>query len=211
MVGRKVEDVDKLLKVLKYATLLYGIGYINRQGGEEIYGNLRRQGYRPISEQDIHHMFIESIIAGRPTSTHGLELITGLQRFSPLNKQPLHWHFNPKFSHHVTELDHSLIAEATASTESVKQQLRATSSVEEAGETLKRCFSARLELMLQAAPESISRDVPIIELGVDSLVEVEIRSWFLKEVEKDMPVLKVLGGSTIAECMSTPAFLWKVH
>lgn len=36
------------------------------------------------------------------------------------------------------------------------------------------------------------------ELGVDSLIAVEIRSWFLKEVGVDMPVLKILGGATVA-------------
>ena len=40
------------------------------------------------------------------------------------------------------------------------------------------------------------------ELGVDSLVAVEIRSWFLKELEIDMPVLKILGGSTLAELLN---------
>lgn len=40
------------------------------------------------------------------------------------------------------------------------------------------------------------------ELGVDSLVAVEVRSWFLKEILIDMPVLKILGGATIGEMLT---------
>jgi hybrid polyketide synthase/nonribosomal peptide synthetase ACE1 len=39
-------------------------------------------------------------------------------------------------------------------------------------------------------------------LGIDSLVAVEIRSWFLRELDVDLPVLKILGGCTIAEMLS---------
>lgn len=38
-----------------------------------------------------------------------------------------------------------------------------------------------------------------IVIGIDSLVAVEIRSWFLKELNVDVPVLKIIGGDSIAE------------
>ena len=37
------------------------------------------------------------------------------------------------------------------------------------------------------------------ELGIDSLVAVDLRSWFIKEMSVEMPVLKILGGGTVAE------------
>lgn len=40
------------------------------------------------------------------------------------------------------------------------------------------------------------------DLGIDSLIAVEVRSWFLKELEIDMPVLKILSGGTIADLIS---------
>lgn len=36
-------------------------------------------------------------------------------------------------------------------------------------------------------------------MGIDSLVAVEARSWFLKELKVDIPVLKLVGGASIAE------------
>lgn len=38
-----------------------------------------------------------------------------------------------------------------------------------------------------------------MELGIDSLVAVEVRSWFLKTLKVDIPVLKLLGGSSLDE------------
>lgn len=50
--------------------------------------------------------------------------------------------------------------------------------------------------------ESIYTDVPIIDLGVDSLVAVEIRNWVFSEAGHDIPVLKILGGSSIRQICS---------
>jgi hybrid polyketide synthase/nonribosomal peptide synthetase ACE1 len=47
--------------------------------------------------------------------------------------------------------------------------------------------------------ESILSDVAIIELGVDSLVAVDIRSWFSNELEHDIPIIRILGGATLAD------------
>lgn len=38
-------------------------------------------------------------------------------------------------------------------------------------------------------------------MGIDSLIAVEIRTWFLKNLEVNMPVLKILGGASIGELL----------
>lgn len=39
-------------------------------------------------------------------------------------------------------------------------------------------------------------------LGIDSLVAVDLRSWFLKELSVDMSVLKIISGATIGELLA---------
>lgn len=39
----------------------------------------------------------------------------------------------------------------------------------------------------------------LANLGIDSLIAVEVRSWFLKELNVDVPVLKVIGGASILD------------
>lgn len=64
---------------------------------------------------------------------------------------------------------------------------------------------AKLHLALQLPPETnvgqiLSSDAD--DLGIDSLIAVEVRSWFLKELEIDLPVLKILNGGTISDLIS---------
>lgn len=183
--------------------MLYGIGYINRTEGEMIYSNLAKQGYRPISEKDMHHMLTEAIFAGRAHSGQESELITGLQRFSLTDSNPLHWHFNPRFSHHTIALEQNSSSDTAASAD-VGDLLKNKSTEADISQILQQTFAAQLEIMLRAGKGTIKIDLPIIDLGVDSLVAVEVRSWFLKNTGKDMPVLKVLGGASVSDCKLYP-------
>lgn len=45
----------------------------------------------------------------------------------------------------------------------------------------------------------ISPSTPMIELGIDSLVAVDMRIWFTRELDLDLPVLKLLGGATVED------------
>lgn len=59
------------------------------------------------------------------------------------------------------------------------------------------CFAAKLATISQLT--EVSHNTPLVELGIDSLVAVEVRGWFLKELKTDMPVLKVLGGGSVVD------------
>ena len=61
-------------------------------------------------------------------------------------------------------------------------------------------FAKKLKKILQIpADGEINETMSLVEQGVDSLVAVEIRSWFLSEVDIDMPVLRVLGTGSIPD------------
>lgn len=60
--------------------------------------------------------------------------------------------------------------------------------------------------MLQFSTESLGNSRSLVEirteeLGIDSLNAVEIRSWFLKTLDVNMPVLKILGGASIGDLL----------
>jgi hypothetical protein len=184
--------------------VLYGIGYVNRIEGAEIYANLRRQGYLPISEHDLHDMFVEAVAASRHNSSGPAQISTGLNRWNPAAQTPLPWHKDARFSHHRTILDgESAVQVSSGSSETLQGLLEACLDKASIVASLLKAFSAHLETMLHLTPGDLDPTVAIIDLGVDSLAAVDIRSWFLKEVGKDMPVLKVLGGASVANCKSS--------
>lgn len=63
----------------------------------------------------------------------------------------------------------------------------------------------KLQSALQADPNKPMLDMSPDELGVDSLVAVDLRSWFLKELGVDMPVLKIFNAASIRDLLATAA------
>ena len=56
---------------------------------------------------------------------------------------------------------------------------------------------SKLKASLQIEEAQSIIDSAAENLGIDSLVAVDIRSWFIKELQVDIPVLKILSGSTV--------------
>lgn len=49
-----------------------------------------------------------------------------------------------------------------------------------------------------SAEQSLDVNSSLVDQGIDSLVAIDIREWFSRELEVDMPVIKILGGSSIS-------------
>ena len=59
---------------------------------------------------------------------------------------------------------------------------------------------ARMKKLLQIPSDQILDETStLVEQGVDSLIAIEIRTWFLRELDVDIPVIKVLGGGSIGD------------
>lgn len=190
--------------------VIYGLGFLHREK-DDLYAGLEREGYPPISERDIHHMFVEAIAAGRPAPGQIYDITTGLRRFNAAD--PVHyWQTDPRFSHFTRpdeedEKGGSVPGAGSAPGGSQKQQsLRelveaaaASADRDELVRVLVRGLIGRLQSQLHLAEGAVSGDHSVVELGVDSLAAVEIRSWIWKTLGQDVAVMKILGGSTIAK------------
>ncbi|KAK4175201.1 putative polyketide synthase [Triangularia setosa] len=179
--------------------VIYGLGFLHREK-EDLYESLEREGYPPISERDLHHMFIEAIIAGRPTEDQIYDITTGLRRF-PVGRPTLHWHSDPRFCHYTCPDDDQVEdKESTGSQQlSLKEQISRAESQEDLVEVLAQALVKRLQSQLKLAGGSVTADHSIVELGVDSLAAVEIRSWVWKTLGRDVGVMKILSGMTITQ------------
>jgi hypothetical protein len=199
--------------------VIYGLGFLHREK-EQLYAGLEREGYLPISERDIHHMFLEAIVAGRPPKpalpgmtvkqqSQVYDITMGLRRFRVNDPNPLSWHLDPRFSHFSVgsgaagEISGD-VDDETALKQSVKQMLENVDNVEAAAEIILERFTEHLERLLQLPKGSAHAYNSIAELGVDSLVAVEIRSWFYKSTDTDVGVMKILGATSITKRKSYP-------
>ncbi|PVH70207.1 putative hybrid PKS-NRPS enzyme [Cadophora sp. DSE1049] len=176
-----------------------GIGYVERSDNfdAEYFASV---GYTNISEQDLHQMFAEAILVGRPDSLESCEIVTG---FAPAYadaeiKAP--YREDLKFCHFIRERPREQSGNTLEATLPVRLQLATAKTRDEAYTMLEDSFTVRLKRILQIHSDGgVSNTMTLVEQGVDSLVAVEVRSWFLKEIDTDMPVLKVLGGASITD------------
>ncbi|KAA8649476.1 putative Nonribosomal peptide synthetase [Aspergillus tanneri] len=184
--------------------MVLGIGYVSQTGIYE--STLRKFHYMPISEPKFHTMFTEAIVAGRPDNGTQAEIITGLHRISELGDsgENAFWSGNPRLSHYTIQEDAGK-EQVSTTLVSLKRQLADICDSTEASQIVLDAFLAKLGRVLQVEISQINPVQPLINLGVDSLMAVEVRSWFLKEIDMDMPVLRVLGGASPEELCNDAA------
>ncbi|KAF2119426.1 hypothetical protein BDV96DRAFT_642451 [Lophiotrema nucula] len=176
--------------------MMMGIGFVRRSGQEAtIYGNLRRQGYLVESEVDFLESFAEAVLASKEGDPH---IITGLDRLPLDSSSRYKWYSEPKFSHHSLDRGIDLTEDIVNASESTLQQIRASTTVEDATGIISRAMAAHIEVMLGLSADSLDVTMPLIELGIDSLVAVELRSWVFKETGQDLPVLDIMGDGSVS-------------
>ena len=184
--------------------MVLGLGVVFQTGLYE--STMKRLNLMPISEPAFLDMFAECVVVGRPDSGRSNDIITGLGRLSSrANAQNPFYASNVRFSHHFYIEDGEDSSTKDSASIPLKQQLAAAKGIEELSGIIQAAFVGKLERILQTSQEHFQPAQSLLALGVDSLMAVEIRSWFLSEVEFDMPVLKVLGGASITELCTTAA------
>ncbi|KAF4634027.1 hypothetical protein G7Y89_g4083 [Cudoniella acicularis] len=182
--------------------MLIGLGYVSKTG-TRYETPLRRLNFMPISEPEFHNIFAEAIHAGQSNCLDDSELIVGLQEVMDSQKESPLWHENPRFSHLVQiKTDGNRPETAKDCGLSVGGQVGSASSTEEALRLLKAAFLERLGVLLRMKVEQISHHSSLTAMGIDSLIAIDIRSWFLKELKVDIPVFKILAGVTVEDLCS---------
>lgn len=205
-----------------------GIGYVET-AGQAVIDQLTRFGLMAISEAEFRQVFAETIRAGYavPEDKEGIPasiITTGIRTIRDDEEIQGPWFDNALFSHCIIEA-RSAESDGGSSGKKVSlpvtEQLACAANEEQAVKVLQGkapsatpytmmislrlthgppdCFSAKIKVILQLADQEIDPEASLVELGVDSLVAVEVRSWFLKELKVDIPVLKVVGGASVAE------------
>ncbi|KAB8230052.1 uncharacterized protein BDW43DRAFT_170617 [Aspergillus alliaceus] len=159
-------------------------------------------GYINISEEDLHILFAETILSGRPgpATDAQAQVVMGINYIPPdLDVKEVHRR-DVKFSHFILREEARSEEQTVETAVRVRVQLQTATSAEAACSIIRDAFLAHLKRMLRITEDQkIDESVALVEQGVDSLVAVDIRAWFLKELGADVPTLKVMGGGSISE------------
>ncbi|OAR05948.1 hypothetical protein LLEC1_01404 [Akanthomyces lecanii] len=182
---------------------ILGVGYVSKTDSK-----LREQlndaiGCYNLSEQDLHELFAEAILAGRPEAGRNPDIIAGFKKASPKTQPSIKWYQNAKLWHFVDSQDGGFSDEAptsgTGARLSIREQLVSATTPAESASIIEAEFIAEVAGRLLLPEASISRETSLPELGVDSIIAVELRSWLAKEAGLMIPTIKMLGDHSIAQ------------
>ncbi|KAL7929276.1 polyketide synthetase [Trichoderma chlorosporum] len=181
-----------------------GVGYINRVFSEMLYQTVQKAGVLLASEREVHLYFGEAVLASDPHSGRNPELITALKTYRP-KEIVARWPQFPRFQHLFQDDEEGNKATSErAAAVSVKAKLAEATSPEEVHQFVQDAFVQKLQGLLHIPEDRLAAEIlssGTDDLGIDSLIAVEIRSWFAKEVEVDVPVFKILAGGSVQQLL----------
>ncbi|KAM3424169.1 hypothetical protein BST61_g11288 [Cercospora zeina] len=185
---------------------IFGIGYITRTD-KKIHERLENMGYGGVSEWDFHQFFAGAADASPESTLVNFEVSNGLSSFHPKDLAAPAWLANSKFGRYILSEGSNAGAKASGDSLSIKARLAEQTTQDGVYQVLLSAFVAMLyqKLNMPSEENSISPDSGLVELGTDSLVAVDLRTWFTKELGVDVQILSLLGGASIGSLIADVA------
>lgn len=168
--------------------------------------NLERKGFVGMREQEFLAILEIAIMDDthkqeQKTTSFG-QMITGIEPRQPTSEEESAdeptWKLLPVFSH-LRKLN-----ARTASTSSAAAGAQSTASLLQAAVTLSDAVAVILNATMTKLSRSLMIDLaeldplrPTSAYGVDSLIAVEVRNWFMKEIKADVAVFEILQANSI--------------
>lgn len=184
-----------------------GLGYLARNDSRLQDFVMDNMGPMYFSERDLLELLAESILAGRPQSNRQAEIIGGLRWTDPVKYPNVNWFSHP-LMWPLIKYAQDTRSKSTEKEMSTRAKLESATAYSEVVGIINDGFQAKLRRKLHlAADVSISGSTHLTELGVDSLVAVDLRLWFGKELEVDISIIQLLGVSSIDDLATIAAEL----
>lgn len=187
---------------------IIGAGYITRETDRALDLTVEKMALMRLSEEDFHQMIAEAIESGHVDCPDGVsEITTGLLDIAPDSANIPKWYRNPKFSRFIVQQSAGANerTEQTAAA-SIHDQLQACQTHQDLVLLVEQAFISQLRKLL-LTPSDVANEVLLskrsTELGIDSLISVDLRSWFMKNFKASIPVLKIMGSDSMARLVDT--------
>ncbi|QYS96931.1 Carrier domain-containing protein [Trichoderma simmonsii] len=187
---------------------ILGAGYMQRELARgELDAIVRRYRMMRMSDGDWCQSICEGIDACRLESIVGPELTTSIADVdydeAGALDAPL-WCKNPKFSAFVVVNDgrDDQADVGNVATASVGERLRQCQSLDDAREVVKEAFAAQVRTALGLDASTTDQELMAsrsTDLGIDSLVSVDLHSWFLRNLQVNVPTLSIMGSGSLAD------------
>ncbi|RMZ67076.1 polyketide synthase [Pyrenophora seminiperda CCB06] len=180
--------------------LMLAVGFAAER--QHITNSLRTVGYEGIHEIEFHamldHFCNPNLPLQDPTDT---QIVTGVATPASLASRGLgeiFWMSKPIFQG-LRQMDRQFSISTTVREEGAnyRVQIEQAASQQDAGHIIALALVKKLSAALNMPVADIEVEKPVYAYGVDSLVAVEIRYWFLKEFKAQIAVFEIIRSESI--------------
>jgi hypothetical protein len=185
--------------------IVQDVGYVAERVDVARFLSMSMADHKVLTEEDMHFMVKYACSPHvRVSSPWDTQIIGALTTPSFVrrhgNLEDHAWMRMPMFCHlYQMEQEESKHTAAPAQANSIESQLMDTKSIGEAAGVITKALVSRLARALAVPEEDIDVNMPPFTFGVDSLVAVELMFWFSNEIRADVPVVQILGNSSVAK------------
>jgi acyl carrier protein len=195
-----------------------GIGYVARQSSNKQtrFSDVLEKVSYPISEKDLHEIFAEAVLASPVDSGMDPEIITGIRDIESSLISHMPWSKDPRLASLISNVTPDVkrsnkpilsireqlgkqpvsLTQAT-STSASKTGASANQPEDEAFNLVREALLDHLSVILQI--DNIDDKVSLLDMGIDSLVALEIGSWARKELQVQVPQSMIFGGASVVD------------
>ncbi|KAL3472600.1 KR-domain-containing protein [Aspergillus californicus] len=156
--------------------------------------------FTPVTEGQLHALLAYHCTPSRIQSL--CQTVFGFEPTPAQQRKPIdssYWLLKPAFRHLATS--YSAKAGSPADDQdtgsNIDHELASATTVDTAAPLITSIFVTKLSSLLSQPADDFDVKKPLHSYGVDSLVAVEIRNWFAKQLKADIAVFDLLGGATL--------------
>ena len=171
---------------------------------------MKRIGYDAVYEEELLYQVEEAVVAqkNRFVPSPGVDehqTITGIN----LTRKDLYWASKPLLRNLYDNLDIDGDAAKASVGKPLMGTLRDATDADERVSILTTAFIEKVSAVLGVATDIVQPGNPLSAYGLDSIVAIEFRKWFMKAINVDVQIFDVLGSKSITELITKAVSLIK--
>lgn len=189
--------------------ILTGDGYL-AQNQDALMRFIKIKQMLPIAEHEVLALLEHFCDKSLPLNPSQSQIVVGLDLPADIinrGMEPSSWTHEPMFSnlHQMTSSATDSVNNASSSGPTLASRVLASTSLSEATDVLARGLAERLTTIFSMSQDGFDLNQPLHTYGVDSLIAVELRNWFLKTLKVDLAIFEISGGATAVTLGRTAA------
>lgn len=171
---------------------------------------MKRIGYDAVNEEELLYQLEEAVTAQDghvmpDPQVDEYQMITGIN----MTRKDLYWCPKPLLRNLYANLDLDGEASNASAGKPLMGSLRDAASLEERVPILTAAFIEKVSAVLGVSSDIVQPSNPLSAYGLDSIVAIEFRKWFMKSINVDVQIFDVLGSKSITELVTKAATMIK--